>query len=315
MKENGLYYTDGSFKSQSQIRREAVLSGEYPDPIFETPLPLDKPFSYWSKRYKDRQATYKETIDRTNFAEFTFHNSTLLNFIGDLHVGTPDAYYDRIEREIETIVNTPNSYTVLMGDLVDGFFFNPAEFNQIEQAPEQFEYMRSLVHYLADNNKLLVGFAGDHDMWSAKTGLDAYRTFARETGAHYMRGVGYITANVGEQHYNIAAAHQLPGHSIYNNTHPAVRFSRENEGADIIVSGHTHRKGLSTQSVRGFGREARQVVFANIGPYKSTDDYSQKKGFTDLAPEQMFGVSIRLSKDKKLVQPYYDILQANEEFI
>lgn len=311
----GIYYPNGSFKSQKEIRRDAFLNGTHQGVTFDTPLPLERPFQYWSDRFKRRQQEYKETIDQRDHVEFTFHEDTLLNFIGDVHAGSPDSYYDRLEQEIGVIVNTPNSYAILMGDLVDGFFFNPAEFNQIEQAPEQFEYMRSLVKHLGDNGKLLVGFGGDHDLWAGKTGLDPYRTFARETGAHYMHGVGYITAHLGDHDYRIVGAHQLPGSSIYNNVHPSMRFGRENEGADIIVNGHTHRKGISVQSARGFGNEARQVVYATIGPYKATDDYAQKKGFAVQQPEQMFGISVHLSKDRKLAIPHYDIIEGHRKFV
>lgn len=313
--ELGVYYPNGSFKSQQELRREAFLKGEHQGVTYDTPLPVERPFGYWSDRFKKRQEEYKETIDQREHVEFTFYEDTLLNFIGDIHAGSPDTYYDRLEQEVGAIVNTPNSYAILMGDIVDGFFFNPAEFNQIEQAPEQFEYMRSLVKYLSENNKLLVGFGGDHDLWASKTGYDPYRTFARETGAHYMRGVGYITAHVGEQDYKIVGAHQLPGNSIYNNVHPSMRFVKENEGADIVVNGHTHRKGVSVQPVRGFGDEARQVIYATIGPYKATDDYAQKKGFAVQKPEEMFGISVCLSKDKKIAVPHYDILEAHAQFI
>ena len=35
--------------------------------------------------------------------------------------------YERLEKEIDTIIAQPNSYVMLMGDLVDGFFWNPAQ--------------------------------------------------------------------------------------------------------------------------------------------------------------------------------------------
>jgi hypothetical protein len=33
---------------------------------------------------------------------------------------------------------------MVVGDTVDGFFFNPAQFEQIEQTPEQFKYINSI---------------------------------------------------------------------------------------------------------------------------------------------------------------------------
>src|SRR3990167_575468 len=161
------------------------------NPVFETPLPNQKDFSYWSDRFKLRQNKFKETSQIENrTVSISFKEDTLINFIGDTHVGSPNSYYDRLETEVKTILKKDNSFVILVGDLVDGFFFNPAQMEQIEQVQEQWAYVDSLLKTLASKSKILMGFAGDHDKWSQKMGVDPYYKFATELGAHYMHGVG-----------------------------------------------------------------------------------------------------------------------------
>ena len=289
------------------------MTGDLPDLV--TPLPRERDFHYWSARFRERQDQYNEVKNDVDHIIIRFPETTILNFIGDIHVGSPDTNYSRVEQEIEAVVNTPNSYVVMAGDLVDGFFFNPAQFNQIEQTPEQYEYTYSLLRYTASKKRLLVAWGGDHDQWAFKMGLDPYGQFAEKFGAYYMHGVGYVTAFVGENEYKLTGAHRMPGFSMYNNVHPQMRADRFGgaAGSDIIFSGHTHRKGHSEQAYKTFGGGAGVVHYISLGPYKATDDYSQKLGFAKLSPSEMFGCAVRLEKDTRQITYYHDILLANKE--
>lgn len=308
----GIYTIDGNFTSQNEIRRKLALQGQT-TPILETELPLPRDYVYWANRFERRAAEYGETVQRRNCVTIQFPTErTIINFIPDLHVGAPDTHYKRIQQEAEAIVNTPNSYVIGVGDWVDGFFFNPAQFGEIEQAPEQFAYMRSLLKYYADNKRLLAGFGGDHDLWATKMGVDPYAEFSKETGAYYMQGVGYITARVGDNDYKISAAHRHNGFSIYNKAHAAIRLYQDGaEGADICVTAHTHQKAYHRQAVKEFGGVARNVDFLSLGPYKASDEYARKKGFPDQTAPEMYGAAVILEPGVKGVTYYHDIIAAN----
>ena len=314
MKENerGLYYgsDENSFKRRTEIIRNMIID----TPEMVTPLPERKDFLYWSQRLKERQDQYRETSTHPEHITIKFPETTILNFIGDTHIGSPDTDYKRLEREINIIANTPNSYVVLLGDLVDGFFFNPAQFKQVEQPPEQWEYVNALLTFLASNKKLLVAISGDHDQWPTKMGVDPYAEFADNFQAYYMKGVSYMSIVVGETEYKITGAHRVPGHSMYNNAHPQMRAERFGgaAGSDIIVAGHTHRKGHSEQAYKTFPGISQVSHYISLGPYKATDDYAQKLGFSKLSPEEMYGCAVVLNKDTHNVTYYHDIIQANE---
>lgn len=307
MQEKGIFINPNEFESDKHIKRK--LANEFP--IMETPKKFPRDFSYWSDRFQRSQEIYKETNDiETDHVTIQFKGDTILNFIGDCHVGASTTHYDRLRQEVEAIVDTPNSYVVLVGDLVDGFFFNPAQMEEVEQAPEQFLYMHSLIDHLVKNKKLLIGFGGDHDQWAKKMGADPYEQF-NNLGAYYMHGIGHLTAKVDNQEYRITGAHRLPGFSYFNNTHPLARAAREVQGADIYFSAHTHQKGHSEQAIKEFGGEARRTHFISLGAYKPTDEYLRKLGFAQMNEKEMYGSAIKLLANRKEIQYFDDIIKAN----
>jgi hypothetical protein len=307
MQEKGIFISPDEFESDKHIKRK--LAGELP--IMETPKKFPRDFGYWSDRFEKSQELYKETSDiETDHVSIQFKGDTIINFIGDCHVGATTTHYDRLRQEIEAIVDTPNSYVILVGDLVDGFFFNPAQMEEVAQAPEQFLYMHALIDHLVKNKKLLMAFSGQHDGWARKMGMDPYEVF-NKLGAYYMQGVGHLTAKVDDQEYKFVGAHKLPGFSMYNNTHPQMRASKEIQGADIYFGADTHVKGHAEQPIKEFGGEARRVSFISIGSYKPTDEFARKLGYGQMAPEEMYGCSVKLSSENKIVTYYDNILEAN----
>lgn len=317
-KENlGIYLTDGTFKSRDTIILESMKNGELP--ILKTPTLKRLTFTdYWSPRFIKRQEEVLEAREQlTNKVEIQFPSEKIcINFIGDLHTGG-ECDYERVSEELQTIVNTPNSYIMLMGDVIDGFFFNYAQMEQIEQVPEQIQYTKAMLKYLGENKKLLVGWAGDHDKWADKMGNSMYADFFENTGAYYMYGLGYVTLQVGELEYKMSGAHRLPGNSIYNNNHPqdrAVRFGGA-WGSDLVVSAHTHKKGHSEKTIVGFGGEPTHIHEIALGPYKTQDEYSKKNGWSKQVLTELYGSAVILDPKEKYITYYDDILRANRELI
>lgn len=314
----GLYYPDGSFKDEATIKRDLILKESPPEPDFRTPITdIARPFTYWSSRAKTRQAQYKETAERDYCVEIGLPDTSLVTFMADLHIGGAETDYKRIEEEIELIINTSGSYLMLLGDLIDAFFFNPAEFEDIEQIQEQVEYARSLVRYVAEHKKLLAVWTGNHDMWVKKSGFDPMRYILDGVETYYFHGVGYVKAVIANQQaYNITGNHMFKGNSMYNNSHPQRRAMNEvAHGSDIVVSGHWHTKGISQQPFQSFGGESQIATMIALGTYKASDEYTRTYGFGVRDTLSMYGVTVKLDKGSHTVTPYFDTVQAHKEFI
>jgi len=284
-------------------------SGPQAQAYRESPISQPPDFKGWSKRFKERQRNF---IQDSQDVMYTFLVPSMINLLSDLHVGHPSTNYKRIEDEINAITGTPNSYVILAGDLIDNMNWNPGQFEQMEQTPEQVGYIRSVLKHLAGANKLLHHIQGDHDGWLAKGGMDIQKELPA-MGVSVSNGPTFFHLSVGKQKYELAGAHQLPGHSIYNNTHPQMRAARfgSMHGADVIFSGHNHKKGISTSYTHELG-EPKEVTYIALGPYKATDSWLLKKGFPSQNPKEMFGASIYLGDKKHEIETDLDIVRANK---
>ena len=319
--EQGLYrgVSTDSFISTAELRKEYAIEGKSADPEFVTPLPAEKTFKgYYSPKFKKRAEEFKDSFElQTNHVEIKLPDDfNCINFIPDCHVGSGFTDYDRIEKELDVILGTPNSYVIFLGDIIDGFFFNGAQMEEAEQTPEQIQYMNAMFKHVADNKRLLAAVGGDHDLWSKKMGVNPYADFAEKYHAHYLHGMCYVTLKVGEESYNITMAHRLPGSSIYNNTHPQMRSANRHGGAfgsDIIVSAHNHKKGYSRDTVKGFGNERQDSHYLALGAYKSQDDYSRKNGWVEQDPQEMYGASVILNPHQHEVIYQNSIIDAGSE--
>lgn len=281
-----------------------------------TPLPEAKDYKYWSDRFKNRQKEYSQTKDviQSNI-ELSLPQDSTIVFFGDQHVGSSEVDYDRIEAEVARIIETPNTYVILMGDTVDGYFWGgDAQYEEMEQVPEQYQYVRSMTDLLGSKGKLICSIGGDHDGWAKRAGFTPIKEFAEKNNCFFSVGVTYITINIGKAKYYITAAHRLPGHSMYNKNHPQTRALRFGGavGSDIIVSGHNHQKQISQQPIDKFGGDSQLVHMMALGAYKSSDGYGRKLGLNKLNPDNMYGSAVKLFKDNKEIVAYYDILKALE---
>ena len=310
MKE-GLYYTNGKSATTSQIKRKLALEGQLP-PVIDG-LPEMKTFKDYATiaiaRSKDAKEFSRQAKGRVTV---TVPDDAILNFIADVHAFHPQTNHERIFQEIEAIMETPKSYIVFGGDLVEGVFWGGASMEQVGNLDEQRGFMREL--FKRTNGRAVAAVSGEHDSkWAAKTGADPYSEFTELNGGAYKRGLLELTMETGDESYTGLIAHRLRGSSIYNNLHPPMRASREIQGFDFYLSGHTHRKGVGIQPVREV-EGARSVAFGVSGPYKETDEYAQRSGWIEQRSRQLYGFALRFSPNERLIEIDEDIINANKKW-
>jgi hypothetical protein len=304
----GLFSADGTFRTRSQIiddlkRREQLV-------IHHTPVcPDRKDFAWWSMVMERRQKERQETMAFPSHVniEIPAKDPITLVFFGDVHAGSEEVDYRRLNQDIAYVRDRPNTYAMVLGDLIDGYFWGgEAQGADIANFCEQDMFIKEALGEL--KGKLLVAWKGDHDGWAEKTGITMYQQFQREFNAHYMEGVGYVSLQVGDQLYRISAAHRHNGFSVYNHAHAALRLHLDDaEGADIFVTAHNHKKAIDVQSIKEFGGTAREAYFLSLGTYKRSDSYSRKKGFSQLAPEQMGCTSLILDPKERQIVPVWTL--------
>lgn len=279
--------------------------------VRNTPLAEPAIFQDWSQRFKDRQELYPPQND---VYSFTFFGPAIINLMSDLHVGNPTTDYGRIEAEADAIVKTANSFVILVGDEIDDMFWNPGQMEAMEQTPEQIGYFRSLLQYFAENGRLLHRIQGDHDGWLTRAGYNIQDDVVNYYKASVSNGPTYFEMQTGRTKYKFHGAHQLPGHSMYNKTHPQMRSERfaGGRGADVIFSGHNHQKGHAEDYSREWPGKPHLIHYVALGPYKRGDEWLSKKGFPTQETKEMFGAAVKIKPGEKHVVYFDDILEANQ---
>lgn len=311
----GLYYPDGSFKSEQRIKRDLALRGELPQMVHHTPIRLPRDVDEYLDEAEQMARLRREQEPQSeHFVELTLPRTSIISLWGDLHMFHNETDHARIRQELAVIRNTGDSFLVLGADLTDGIHWGgESGGEQVGSLTHQVRTMKAL--FEAVNGRVLVGVSGEHDSkWAQRTGADPYLDFSTATGAPYVKGIGEILIHCGGQDYKMVVQHKARGHSMYNKNHPTFREARfDLQEADIYVSFHTHQKQVAQETIRHFGG-SRIVTHISGGAYKRTDSYGARSGFAVLDPKEMFGASIRLHADEHRVDVNYDILQAHREW-
>lgn len=301
MKE-GLIYPNGQFQPTEEIVRRLEMEQRgfiTTRPQFTKPPMIEQ--------FLSRQEQVKEP--KPNL-KFYFQNEPIVNMIFDGHWGE-DCDYNRQQAELNAIMGKRDSFTILGGDMITSFAFNPAQMEQIEQVPRQIQLASEIIDKLIEANRLLLIVPGNHEAWMKRQGVNIYELLTKGR-VPVVYGVNYVELNVQGTPYKMTIAHQLRGHSMYNPVHPQLREGNFGaEGADIIVAGHTHRRGFSVTSKKEHGGNARQVLNLSCGTYKFSDEYTDRNGYHKQQYPEMGGYAVKLRKQKGNYE-VGDILEMNQ---
>jgi hypothetical protein len=303
MKEDGIFTgaSESSYKSKHDIVLEHI---EKREPLFHTSYKdEDKNFEFWQTEMQRRQELRNEVDPVRNFAsiEIPCDRPVAIAFLGDLHLGGANVDYELLGEDIMAISEHPLVYTFLMGDLTDSFFWNDAKDGEVFNSNEQWSYIRSVLDKIG-SEKILGAWRGNHDFhWAKKTGMTGYDRMNKEWDCPIFDGTTHIDLRVGDIDYTIVGAHELPGSSIYNNAHPGARGHKENQGYDVAIGAHTHRKGVLSQAMRD-SKGGRKTIAAVTGTYKEIDGYGRRKGMGAIPKAQRGCLYMVFNHDKKMIR-------------
>jgi len=300
---NGLFYPDGSFKSDKEIRYENIDSPE----LIREKTQGEKPNFYeWTDEFIRRRDLKTEVEGIPDEIEFSFNTNKpiIWGLIGDIHSGGYEVDYELLARDISFIASTDNAYLLGGGDWSDSFFFNPAQDEMIGSFNQQRMFIFSMIEEVGEEKTLAV-LLGDHDNWPSKMGTTIYDEFRDRTNIPVIHGTTRIRANLPEVQYKIVGGHQLPGSSMYNDTHPENRESKFGiQQADVYVGWHNHKKAIAEQVADGFDGDVRQLFVAS-GAYKYSDEYARKKGWAKQRAKKHGAVWLVLRPQEKNAQAFY----------
>jgi len=203
-------------------------------------------------------------------------------FGGDFHLGHTHCNYDLVKYFFETLRDTPNLYTVLLGDVIDNSVnaYSPKGTTNIVDKFGQMKLAEHLLFEIGGADKILYMIEGNHEMRSYLS--DHFRVCDWLASEHSNRYGGYgkpFTINHGERDYLVFCRHKAKGSSQYNPLHSCIRailfeYSEYARDADIVVTAHKHESAVAMYDVGG-----KERVMVAIGNSINRDDFAERVGF------------------------------------
>jgi len=315
----GLILPNGTPVSAHDIKRK-LLAQDLQDSsrvISRGQDPAPRSFQEWINVARRQQEDRQELLGIPESVETVIETARpiLVGLIGDVHSGGVEVDYDAFGHDVE-MLKKYNGYAITVGDLTDSFFFMPEVGEQIFSGDEQVLMMESALSTLAEDDHLIAGWGGDHDMWSKdKSGAHTlYHKFRQQYNAHYLEGLSYLTVTLDNGAdrvpYKIAGSHRHKGYSWFHSSHAGIRQEMNARGTDVSLTAHMHEKGHLRKLVKDYGGDEHPVDCIALGTYKETDRYSRKFGWGRKDPEQIGAFGLVLHPGEKHLEVYWTIEEA-----
>lgn len=264
--------------ARERKKLEAVALPQFPNK--DVPLPkLIKRLSDDAKRKEARTASEKwfrvHVRDRRPIGVLWF---------GDPHLGTSTKWH-RLERDVGLCAATPGLYGANIGDVTNNWTGSLMRLAAEEDISRRNE--RRLARWFLSEAGItwLVWLMGNHDEWNDQADiLRCMDIHNRVPMFDWSAKFELVFPN--KTVIRIHAAHDFPGHSMWNNTLGPSRAPRMyGDRADLYVCGHKHTWGI--QQFELPLAEKCPMAIRTRG-YKTNDYYAKRLGF----PEDEHGESI-----------------------
>jgi len=229
----------------------------------------------------------------------------MLIMLGDEHLDSPGTSLELWERWIGFLNRAKHITGWSLGDCLDNWVKALGHLYGASETPAA-EGWILLEHYMEQIGEDLDGsVAGNHDKWGGGDLvlggiMEKYGVIHR---ADSLR-VTYRCPNGRE--ITVNARHSWPGRSMWNEVHGIKRAARMGIRDTILVGGHTHVSGESTERDPMTGK----ISFCyQVASFKLVDDYADTLGFLDRHISPAVALVIdprRADNDPELVKHFYD---------
>ena len=167
--------------------------------------------------------------------------------LGDTHMGSWATDYERLIQITDEIINTPNLYVILVGDLLQMSIKLRGVLEVADNALPPYWQIRFLDSWLQSiKHKVICSTFDNHSVMREENAV-GFSTYAEIFKRHtiYHSGIGHIDVKVGKEVYKIAVAHFFRGRTMYNPVHGQQRYIRmEAHDREIVAAGDSHVFGL-----------------------------------------------------------------------
>lgn len=205
-------------------------------------------------------------------------------YTADWHLGSVSVDYPAWEKNIRFLMEQPDLYIAVLGDLIENFVrFRSvsAVLSQVVAPKYQRKMLRDIINQMVDEGKLLYATWGNHDWeFSEKNGGESLMDEVYERVPSFA-DTGIVQLNVGKQRYTNLASHLNKFNSQFNRNHGNKQMYRMEFPADVVITGHNHAPDFETYTSYqdaqelGMGFGGRSIM-VKVGTFKTDDTYSKR---------------------------------------
>lgn len=204
-----------------------------------------------------------------------------LAFLGDPHVDDNGCDWPTLRRHVEIIKNTEGMHGCSVGDQHNNWVGRLARLYSKQDTSAQQAWL--LVEWLIKAIDPLILIAGNHDMWTGAGDPVKWMRSPKNIYEDWQAKVRISFPNGTDT--KIFAAHDMAGHSMWNQLHGQMKAAKFTGDADLYISGHKHTWALSQIELPSHNRTP---WLARARGYKFMDEYATVKGYE----EQNYGHAI-----------------------
>lgn len=226
----------------------------------------------------------------------------ILMGFGDTHIGAYGADYELFEKITDEIINTPNLYVALMGDLQEMAIRLRGVLEVTSQVLTP-EMQDAFLDDWLDDIAPKVAFAtwDNHAVMrqESQAGVSTTKKQLSQRFVYY-NGIGHSDLKVGDQVYKGAASHKFTGGSMFNRMHAQGRYVRQKANdRELVFMGDIHQWGYMHTDEGGSER-----VYVTGGTLHTNSGYAKR--FFDLRTAPHFPCVV-LHPDRHFMQPFLNV--------
>jgi len=235
-------------------------------------------------------------------------NPVILLGFGDTHIGAYGANYRLLEEITDEIIETPNLYVALMGDLLEMAIRLRGVLEVTAQVLTP-EMQEAFLEDWLDEIKDKVAFAtwDNHAVMrqESQAGTSSVKNILSRRFV-YHNGIGHSDLKVGKQTYAAAASHKFRGGSMFNRMHAQGRYVRqEANDRELVLMGDIHTWGYSHTEDGGSER-----VYVTGGTLHENSGYAKR--FFSLKTSPHYPCVV-LYPDTHEMQPFKTVKRALQQ--
>ena len=164
--------------------------------------------------------------------------------IGDIHIGNNTSNRKLFAMQCKYILDTPNCYTVVIGDVIENATKHSVGAGVYEQnmTPQQQQsYIIAMLKPIKD--RILGVIMGNHEIRSWFTsGVNLPETISEMIGVKYLGYQGFLNLVVEGKTYSVMLYHGRGGGSTPGGKLNSVVKLNRVANMDLYISGHIHKK-------------------------------------------------------------------------